>query len=104
MTLPDEHTNCSLLEDRQRAMMSRTGLRPNDNLKRKADQVVTLGPKSLKLSSRPSNWLYREFLTLIQYRDGFSVTLYGESFRLQTMRSRSIATIRSNSNCPSLST
>src|SRR5262249_50122042 len=32
-------------------------------------------------SSRPSNWLYREFLTLIQYRDGFSVTLYGESLR-----------------------
>src|SRR5215510_5969369 len=100
MTLPDEHTNCSLLEDRQRAMMSRTGLRPNDNLKRKADQVEPLRPKSLKLSSRPSNWLYREFLTLIQYRDGFSFTLYSESFRLQTIPSMSSSQTFSNNFCP----
>jgi hypothetical protein len=42
-------------------------------------------------SSRPSSWLYLEFLTLIQYREGLSVTLYGEFFRLQTIPSKSIA-------------
>src|SRR5262249_44761653 len=42
-------------------------------------------------------------LNLNPKRDGFSVTLYGESFRLLTMPSRSILTICSNSNRPSLS-
>src|SRR5690242_15182628 len=36
MTLRDEHTNCSLLEEGQRATMSRTGLKRNDNLNQKA--------------------------------------------------------------------
>jgi hypothetical protein len=39
-----------------------------------------------------------------KYREGFSVTLYGESLRLQTMPPKSIAMICSNSNRLSPST
>src|SRR5262245_34537524 len=69
----------------------------------RSDDHLILGWDSNN-SSRPSSWLYRQFFTLIQCREGLSVTLYGESFRLQTIPSKSIAMICSNKSRPSLST
>src|SRR5262249_27080980 len=57
MKLRDEHTHCSLLEDKERAEMSNTGWKRNDNLKQKASplQLNRQSRVTLQTSSREEN-------------------------------------------------
>src|SRR5262245_31739484 len=56
MTLRDEHTNCSLLEEGQRVTMSRTGSKRSDNLKQKVwpsiENSTVLCPKRFRFDGR----------------------------------------------------